>query len=84
MLELINDTLITYAYIGILATLYVVVFFILTGVTVFEGQEKGFMPFRYKVSYVLVMCAIFPCVYIAFFYEIVSLRKIYELRAGIA
>ncbi|RLV60010.1 hypothetical protein D5018_09400 [Parashewanella curva] len=64
-----------YLIAGAIATLYVVISYLLNGYTVFDAPRKPSMPFRYKVSYIFVMLNIFPYFYIAFIKEILSLHK---------
>lgn len=60
---------------GFLSTLYVLISYFINGYTVFDESKKTEMPFRFKVSYVLVMSAIFPFFYGVFIKEVVILHK---------
>ncbi len=70
-------TYFSYAYVtvGMILTLYVIIYYFFTGIMLFEepGQKKT--PFRHKVSYVVVTFFMLPVLYIVFLKEIFSLRK---------
>lgn len=78
-----NIILNLYLVLGVAATLYVILFYFFTGVSVFEGVEKIDEPFRYKVSYVFIMALMFPFFYIGFIQEILNLRQIHKLRVAL-
>lgn len=82
MLAFLNYALTAYVLIGSVVTLYVIVFYFFTGVTIFEGEKKSVMPFRYKVSYVFVTSILCPLLYIAFIDEITSLKRLHKLRVA--
>ncbi|QUJ69660.1 hypothetical protein KDD30_23305 (plasmid) [Photobacterium sp. GJ3] len=66
-----------YLAIGGLATLYALVFFFLTGLTIFDQGKKQAMPFRHKCSYVFVMLLLMPLFFPVFMDEIISLSEYY-------
>lgn len=78
MEELLSELIIYYLAVGGLVTLYVVVFFVLTGVTFFDQGAKQKMPFRYKVSYLMVMLILLPYFYAVFGREIACLWSDYR------
>lgn len=65
--------LVIYLVIGSLVTLGLLGLQLWRGAMLFDMSENGETPFRYKVSYFLVMWSIFPIFYIAFIKEILAL-----------
>ncbi|MGI3003758.1 hypothetical protein ACRTDJ_11865 [Shewanella algae] len=63
---------------GAIATLYMIGFFLYSGVTIFDNGQKKEMPFRYKVSYVLVVAALMPYFYIVFIKELLLMWSQYR------
>jgi len=79
---MVTTILSIYQVIGFMVTLYTILFFFVTGLTIFEDANTVQMPFRQKVSYVLVMFFLFPIFYFAFLKELFSLRKMHKERAA--
>lgn len=76
-----KGVMISYLFVGTIATLYAVGFFFVTGITIFDEGKKREMPFRFKISYVLVMLSLLPYFYMAFAKEIINLRLNRKLSA---
>ncbi|WP_104402662.1 hypothetical protein [Vibrio penaeicida] len=66
-----------YAMLGSLVTLYVLGFFIGTGVTVFDDGVKQEMSWRLKISYVIVMACLFPIFYAPFLKDVRLMKSRY-------
>ncbi|UAB73954.1 hypothetical protein INR79_22715 [Vibrio sp. SCSIO 43132] len=64
-----------YSMVGTLVSIYVIGFFMVTGITVFDGGKRRYMPMRLKVSYVLVMFYVFPIFYAAFIKDILTMSN---------
>ncbi|MGF1689175.1 hypothetical protein L4C36_21315 [Photobacterium japonica] len=67
-----------YLLIGTLVTLGLLVLQVWRGVMLFDMSENGETPFRYKVSYFLVMNSLFPLFYIVFIQEIGDVIKSFK------
>ena len=67
----------SYAYltVGMVLTLYTIIIYFFTGIQLFDEPIPGKTPFRYKVSYVVVIFFMLPVFYIVFLKEILALKN---------
>lgn len=64
----------TYFTVGMVLTLYAIVIYFFTGIPLFKEANLGRVPFRHKVSYVVVVFFMLPVFYIVFLKEIFALK----------
>ncbi|MDO6583140.1 hypothetical protein Q4491_17495 [Photobacterium sp. 2_MG-2023] len=69
-----------YLILGAAATLYVIVYFFLSGLTLFDQGKKRPTPLRYQCSYIFIMCLMMPVFYLIFIEEILSLPRHYQAQ----
>ena len=71
-------TYLSYAYltVGMVFTLYTIIFYFFTGIPLFKEADPERTPFRHKASYVFVTFFMLPVFYIVFLKEIIGLKKI--------
>ena len=74
----------SYAYltIGMVSTLYAIIFYFFTGIPLFKEPDPEKVPFRHKVSYVVVIFFMLPIFYIVFLKEILALKAIRQEHKG--
>ncbi|MBD1559447.1 hypothetical protein HC752_21115 [Vibrio sp. S9_S30] len=78
--EITRHIMRVYVALGSLVTLYVLGFFVATGVTVFDDGVKQKMSLRLKMSYVLVMGCLFPIFYAPFLNDVRQMKSRYAER----
>lgn len=69
-----------YLVLGVVATLYAIVFFLLSGLTLFDQGKKRPMPLRYQCSYVFIMFLMMPVFYLIFIEEILALPRHFQAQ----
>ena len=72
---LLLDVSDAYLTIGLVFTLYCIIFYFCTGISLFNEPDPERVPFRHKVSYVVVIFFMLPVFYIVFLKEIMALQK---------
>ena len=77
-------TYFSYAYltVGMVLTLYAIMIYFFTGIPLFKETNPGKVPFRHKVSYVVVTFFMLPVFYIVFLKEIFALKTMMQERKG--